>query len=116
MGNLLLVGIVTSTIDQNELRLRDLNGCGNLVLFHTKLKQTSVVSTFWSSEGRSFVMRSLNPCPENFSQNVVDWGNLQQGKGGEVIYCTKLEVLESNSNLLFLGGGGGNLQHKIGSA
>ena len=37
---------------------------------------------YWSSEGRSFVMRSLNPCPKNFSQNVVDWGNLLQGGGG----------------------------------
>ena len=27
--------------------------------------------------------------------------------GGEVIYYTKLEMLESNSNILFLGGGGG---------
>ena len=32
--------------------------------------------TDWSSEGGYFVMLSLNPCPENFSQNVVDWGNL----------------------------------------
>ena len=28
--------------------------------------------TFWSSKGRSFVMRSLNPCPENFAQNLVE--------------------------------------------
>ena len=26
---------------------------------------------YWSSEGRSFVMRSLNPCPENFDQIMV---------------------------------------------
>ena len=57
--------------------------------------------------GRPFVMRSLNPCPENFSQNVVDYPNLV--KGG-VIYYAKSEVLELESNLLFLvvvGGGGG---------
>ena len=29
---------------------------------------------FWSSAGRSFVMRSLNPCPENFDQIVVIFG------------------------------------------
>ena len=34
----------------------------------------------WSSEGRSFVMRSLNPCPENFSQNIIDWSKLPIGK------------------------------------
>ena len=61
-------------------------------------------SIHWSSEGRSFVMRSLNPCPENFSQNVVDYPNLL--RGGGVIYYAKSEVLELESNLLFLGGGG----------
>ena len=30
-----------------------------------------VCNHYWSSEGRSFVMRILNPCPENFDQNVV---------------------------------------------
>ena len=48
----------------------------------------------WSSAGRSFVMRSLNPCPENFSQNLVDWGNPLSGGGGA---------------------GGGNLLHEIES-
>ena len=83
---------------------------------------------FWSSEGRSFVMRSLNPCPENFSQNVVYWGKLLRwggGGGGGVIYQTKLEVLDLldkigklevlEANPLFRGGGG-NLLDKIGSA
>ena len=40
---------------------------------------------------------------------VVDWGNLLQGGG--VIYKMEFAVLESNSNLLFLWGGGGNLLH-----
>ena len=32
------------------------------------------------------MMRNLNPCPENFSQNVVDWDNLVRwGGGGEVL-------------------------------
>ena len=70
-------------------------------------------SFHWSSEGRSFVMRSLNPCPENFSQNVVDYPNLFGGGG--VINYTKSEVPELESNLLFPGGGG-NLLHKIRSA
>ena len=39
------------------------------------------------------MMRSLNSCPENFSQNLVDGGNLLQGGGG-VIYYTKLEALD----------------------
>ena len=30
-----------------------------------------VCNHYWYSEGRSLVMRSLNPCPENFDQNVV---------------------------------------------
>ena len=64
----------------------------------------------WSSQGRSFVMRSLNPCPENFSQNVVDYPNLLRGG---VIYYAKSEVLDLESNLLFLGGGG-DLLHTIG--
>ena len=34
---------------------------------------------YWSSEGRSFVMRSLIPCPENFDQKVVVCGG---GGGG----------------------------------
>ena len=65
----------------------------------------------WSSEGRSFVMRSLNPCPENFSQNVVDYPNLLRRR---VIYYAKSEVLDLESNLLFGGGGGGNLLHATG--
>ena len=36
----------------------------------------------WSSAGRSFVMRSLNPCPENFDQIVVVWVNYQSWGGG----------------------------------
>ena len=51
------------------------------------------METCWSSAGRSFVMRSLNPCPENFRQDLVDWGNLLKGV---VIYYTKLKALESN--------------------
>ena len=35
---------------------------------------------FWSSAGRSFVMRSLNLCPENFDQIVVILG----GGGGKL--------------------------------
>ena len=46
----------------------------------------------------------INPCPENFSQNVVDYPNLLGGGGG-VIYYTKSEVLELESNLLVLGVG-----------
>ena len=38
--------------------------------------------TCWSSAGRSFVMRSLNPCPENFDQIVVVWVNYQSLWGG----------------------------------
>ena len=64
----------------------------------------------WSSERRSFVMGSLNPCPENFSQSVVDYPNLL--RGGGVIYYMKSEVLELEPNLPFLGGG--NLLHAIG--
>ena len=45
---------------------------------------------------------------------VIDPGG---GEVGWVIYYMKLEVLESNSNLLFPEGGGrGNLLHKTGSA
>ena len=47
------------------------------------------------------MMRSLNPCPENFSQNVVDYPNLLRGV---VIYYAKSEMLDLQSNLLFLGG------------
>ena len=57
-------------------------------------------------------MRSLNLCPENFSQNVVDYPNLL--RGGGIIYYVKSEVLDLESNLLFLvGGGGDNLLHAI---
>ena len=69
---------------------------------------------FWSSEGGSFVMRSLNPCPENFSQNIVDYPNLL--RGGGVIYYAKSEVLDPESNLLSPGGGGDNLPCEIRSA
>ena len=58
----------------------------------------------WSCERRSFVMRNLNPCPENFSQNVVDYPNPLRGWVG-VIYYVKSEVLDLELNLLFLGGG-----------
>ena len=70
------------------------------------------------------MMRSLNPCPENFAQNLVDYPNLLKGgRGGGVIYYTKSEVLDLEflsqtyyfqgrrvvldleSDLLFLGGG-----------
>ena len=81
-------------------------------------------------------MRSLNPCPENFSQNVVDYPNLlregviyfvksevldlesnfQFPEGGGVIYYVKSELFDLELNLLFLGGEGGNLLHEIGSA
>ena len=51
--------------------------------FTTLINDVSVVYRqtliYWSSEGRSFVMQSLNPCPENFSQNVVDYPNLLRG-------------------------------------
>ena len=57
------------------------------------------------------MMRSLNLCPENFSQNVVNYPNLL--RGGGVIYYAKSEVLELESNLLFLWGVG-NLLHAIG--
>ena len=65
----------------------------------------------WSSEGRSFVMRSLNPCSENLAQNLVDYTNLLRGRG--VIYYAKSEVLELESKSLFLGVGG-NLLHATG--
>ena len=50
-----------------------------LLMPHLTLQRTSHVLLFgikssWSSAGRSFVMRSLNPCPENFDQVVVVWG------------------------------------------
>ena len=45
----------------------------------------NVIEPYWSSEGRSFVVRSLNPCPENFSQNVVDYPNLLRG-GGNLLH------------------------------
>ena len=51
------------------------------------------------------MMRSLIPCPGNFSQNVVDYPSLLRG-GGVVIYYAKSEVLDLESNLLFLGLGG----------
>ena len=39
------------------------------------LRQSASFARFvrynWSSAGRSFVMRSLNPCLENFDQNLV---------------------------------------------
>ena len=60
---------------------------------------------YWSSEGRSFVMRSLNLCPENFSQNVVDYPNLLR----KVISNVKSEVLDLESNLPFPRGGGGGV-------
>ena len=40
---------------------------------------------YWSSEGRSFGMQSLNPCPENFSQNVLDYPNLLKRGGGNLL-------------------------------
>ena len=30
------------------------------------------------------MMQSLNPCPANFSQNLVDWGNLLPRYGQDV--------------------------------
>ena len=38
------------------------------------------MAAIWSSAGRSFVMRSLNPCPENFDQIAVLFG----GRGGKL--------------------------------
>ena len=61
------------------------------------------LNSYWSSKGRSFVMRSLKLCPENFSQNVVDYPSLLRGG----IYYAKSEVLELESNLLISKGGGG---------
>ena len=58
------------------------------------------------------MMQSLNLCPENFSQNIADYPNLLMGGG--VIHYAKSEVLDLESNLLFLGGGG-NLLCKIRS-
>ena len=40
---------------------------------------------YWSSAGRSFVVRSLDPCPENFDQIVVVWVNYQSWGGGGVV-------------------------------
>ena len=52
-------------------------------------------------------MRSLSPCPENFSQNVVDWGKLLRWGGGNLLH-------EIGGNLLHEIGG--NLLHEIESA
>ena len=72
----------------------------------------------WSSAGRSFVMRSLNPCPENFDQIVVVWVNYQSWGGGGVIKrpnanCEKLPNQNLQTYQLQMidsgGGGGGKL-------
>ena len=73
------------------------------ILYEVGHEVIATKSVCLSSEGRSFVMRSLNPCPENFSLNVVDYPNLLGGGGG-IIYYAKSEVLELESNLLFLRG------------
>ena len=97
-------------LDHKYSKTRDL-----WTLFWADTSFVDSLSADWSPEGKSFVMRSPNPCPENFSENVVDYPNLL--RGGEVIYYVKSEVLDLESNLLFLGGGrwgGGNLLHAIG--
>ena len=71
----------------------------------------------WSSEGRSFVMRSLNPCPENLSQNVVDYPNLLWGGGGGESTTRNQNRLSLSQTDSFWGGGGGggvNLLNAIG--
>ena len=60
--------------------------------------------TDWSSEVRSFVMRSLNPCPENFDQNVVvcEW------RVGNYTRFNFQSCLVENVNCISAGGGGVN--------
>ena len=64
---------------------------------------------YWSSAGRSFVMRSLNPCPENFDQIVVVWC------GGVVNYQMQIVTKLPNENVqsyqlqMIDSGGGGKL-------
>ena len=94
-----------------------------LRLYNLQTSEWALDWSCWSSEGRSFVMRSLNPCPENFSQNVVDYPNLLRGGviyyvksevldlesttcNWKVFYYAKSEVLDLESNLLFPGEGG----------
>ena len=67
---------------QNEQKIigSDFNLVSDLDL--DKVGGRATTHTNWSSAGRSFVMRSLNPCPEIFDQNVVVWGKLPRGGGG----------------------------------
>ena len=44
----------------------------SIAVFYELLQEhyiSHLILYHWSSAGRSFVMRSLNPCPENFDQN-----------------------------------------------
>ena len=63
----------------------------------------------WSSAGGFFVMRSLNPYPENFDQIVVvlDWG----GGGGKLPNANGPNLPTANS---FWGGGGAELPNANG--
>ena len=40
------------------------------------------------------MMRSLNPCPENFDQNIVDWDNLLRQRGGGNNLLDKIGTLD----------------------
>ena len=66
----------------------------------------------WSSAGRSFVMRSLNLCPENFSQNLVDWGNLLKG-GGVIYYMKFIQSLNRDEDFQLLALLHGFANHKL---
>ena len=62
----------------------------------------NIFLNYWSSEGRSFVMRSLNPCPENFDQNIVvcrTWG--KEGGSNRIFFSTKNTFYSLFSSFLF---------------
>ena len=62
---------------------------------------------YWSSVGRSFVMQSLNPCPENFDQNMVVLDC--RGRGNKIPNAKCSNLPTTNSFLEGGGGGGGKL-------
>ena len=81
-----------------------------LLLCRSSALALGISPCYWSSAGRSFVMRSLKPCPENFDQIVVVLG---VGGGGEVNYQMQIVTKLPNGNIqnyqleMFDSGGGG---------
>ena len=65
--------LILQQVNYDKVRIEIMTNDDNL--------ESTELLVYWSSAGRSFVMRSLNPCPENFDQIVVILGG-----GGGVNY------------------------------